>query len=120
MANDLKLSYIAPLMDNTVVEAKYVKGGYFTVSDYATLTGYTGSIETGSLCYVRGTDTTYNKPAGYYKYNGTTWIEEDFGGGSSDLIKYGTEKEKAEDVTETASSVKIWTDTSGNLHIDIA
>lgn len=119
MANDLKLSYITPLMDNTVVEAKYIKGGYFTVSDYATLISYTGSIETGSLCYVRGTDTTYNKPAGYYKYDGTSWIQEDFGGGSSDLIKYGEKKTSSSDVTTVASSVKIWTDIYGNLHINI-
>lgn len=55
----------------------------------------------------------------HYSIENNTLVE--FGkGGSSDLIKYGTGKEKAEDVTETANSVKIWTDTSGNLHIDIA
>lgn len=74
---DLKLGNIKPVgADNVVVDGKYVKGGFVVVASTTerdTLKGTSGeNIINGSLCYCTG-------DSKFYQYNGTKWVEKEFG-----------------------------------------
>ena len=111
---DLKLGSIKPVgADNVVVEGKYVKGGYVTVTTLAerdTLKGTNGeNIIKGSLCYVTGTESApVNK---FYQYNGTDWVERTFAttvGATESLAGLMTAADKAKlDKIEAGAEVNV-------------
>lgn len=90
----------AGLTSNHLTDAHYIKGGYCVVKDIdernkmVKATDYQdGTVVEGSLCYVQSHINEDGEivKGKFYKYNGTSWEEADFGSGGGGVSGGGGE-----------------------------